>query len=85
MLHLLNLFAAIALLIWATQLVRTGVLRLFGAALRRLLAVSMDAWPQGDAVGRGGDLHRAVEHRHRADRVVLRRQGAGGDRAGAGR
>ncbi|MET3604842.1 Na+/phosphate symporter [Sphaerotilus sulfidivorans] len=28
MLHLLNLFAAIALLIWATQLVRTGVLRL---------------------------------------------------------
>jgi phosphate:Na+ symporter len=46
MLHLLNLFAAIALLIWATQLVRTGVLRLFGAELRRLLAASMGAWPK---------------------------------------
>lgn len=46
MLHLLNLFAAIALLIWATQLVRTGVLRLFGESLRRMLAASMGAWPK---------------------------------------
>ena len=46
MLHLLNLFAAIALLIWATQLVRTGVLRLFGESLRRMLAASMGAWPR---------------------------------------
>ena len=45
MLHLLNLFAAIALLVWATQIVRTGVLRLFGESLRRVLAVSMAAWP----------------------------------------
>ncbi|MEY2872740.1 MAG: hypothetical protein RLZZ373_111 [Pseudomonadota bacterium] len=45
MLHLLKLFAAIALLIWATQIVRTGVLRLFGESLRRMLAVSMGAWP----------------------------------------
>ncbi|WP_293996347.1 Na/Pi cotransporter family protein [Sphaerotilus sp.] len=45
MLHLLNLFAAIALLIWATQIVRTGVLRLFGESLRRLLALSMATWP----------------------------------------
>jgi len=45
MLHLLNLFAAIALLIWATQIVRTGVLRLFGESLRRMLALSMGAWP----------------------------------------
>ncbi|MEX8493305.1 Na/Pi cotransporter family protein [Sphaerotilus sp.] len=51
MLHLLNLFAAIALLIWATQIVRTGVLRLFGESLRRILAVSMAAWPGAMAAG----------------------------------
>ncbi|MGC4008484.1 MAG: Na/Pi cotransporter family protein [Pseudomonas sp.] len=39
--HLLNLLAAIALLVWGTQLVRTGVLRVFGADLRRYLARSM--------------------------------------------
>ena len=39
--HLLNLLAAIALLVWGTHLVRTGVLRVFGANLRTLLARSM--------------------------------------------
>jgi phosphate:Na+ symporter len=39
--HLLNLLAAIALLVWGTQLVRTGVLRVFGANLRKILARSM--------------------------------------------
>lgn len=39
--HLLNLLAAIALLVWGTQLVRTGVLRVFGANLRRILVHSM--------------------------------------------
>jgi phosphate:Na+ symporter len=39
--HLLNLLAAIALLVWGTHLVRTGVLRVFGANLRRILARSM--------------------------------------------
>ena len=39
--HLLNLLAAIALLVWGTQLVRAGVLRVFGANLRSLLARSM--------------------------------------------
>ncbi|MFT3812487.1 MAG: Na/Pi cotransporter family protein [Acidovorax sp.] len=38
--HLLNLLAAIALLVWGTHLVRTGVLRVFGANLRSLLARS---------------------------------------------
>ncbi len=38
--HLLNLMAAVALLVWGTHLVRTGVLRVFGANLRRLLAQS---------------------------------------------
>ena len=39
--HLLNLLAAIALLVWGTQLVRTGILRVFGADLRRVLAHSI--------------------------------------------
>ena len=39
--HLLNLLAAIALLVWGTHMVRTGVLRVFGANLRNLLAHSM--------------------------------------------
>ena len=39
--HLLNLLAAIALLVWGTHLVRTGVLRVFGANLRTLLASGM--------------------------------------------
>ena len=36
--HLLNLLAAIALLIWGIQMVRTGILRVFGANLRQLIA-----------------------------------------------
>lgn len=39
--HLLDLLAAIALLVWGTHLVRTGVLRVFGANLRILLARGM--------------------------------------------
>jgi len=39
--HLLNLLAAVALLVWGTHLVRTGVLRVFGANLRDFLARSM--------------------------------------------
>ena len=39
--HLLNLLAAIALLVWGTYLVRTGVLRVFGSNLRQMLAASM--------------------------------------------
>jgi phosphate:Na+ symporter len=39
--HLLNLLAAIALLVWATHIVRTGVLRLYGASLRQLIARSV--------------------------------------------
>jgi phosphate:Na+ symporter len=40
MIHLLNLLAAVALLVWGTQIVRTGVLRVFGESLRKLLAGS---------------------------------------------
>jgi phosphate:Na+ symporter len=38
--HLLNLLAAIALLVWGTHIVRTGVVRLLGENLRRVLAHS---------------------------------------------
>ena len=41
MTHLLNLFAAIALLVWGTHLVRTGILRVFGANLRNILSHSV--------------------------------------------
>ena len=39
--HLLNLLAAVALLVWGTYLVRTGILRVFGANLRHVLARSI--------------------------------------------
>ena len=50
MLHLLNLLAAIALLVWGTQIVRTGILRVFGENLRHVLRQSMKrrlnaCWP----------------------------------------
>jgi len=38
--HLLNLLAAIALLVWGVYIVRTGVLRVFGEGLRDVLARS---------------------------------------------
>ena len=37
---LLNLLAAVALLVWGTHIVRTGILRVYGADLRRTLAKS---------------------------------------------
>ena len=40
MIHLLNLLAAIALLVWGTHIVRTGMLRVFGENLRHVLALS---------------------------------------------
>lgn len=40
--HLLNLLAAIALLVWGTYIVRTGVLRLFGDTLRQVISHSVD-------------------------------------------
>ena len=39
--QLLNLLAAIALLVWGTHLVRTGVLRVMGSKLRQVLAASL--------------------------------------------
>jgi phosphate:Na+ symporter len=41
MIHLLNLLAAIALLVWGTHIVRTGVLGVFGENLRLVLSRSL--------------------------------------------
>ena len=41
MTHLLNLLAAIALLVWGTHLVRKGILQVFGSKLRSVLGVGM--------------------------------------------
>jgi phosphate:Na+ symporter len=41
MLSLLNLLSALAMLVWGTHLMRTGVLRIYGADLRRILSTSI--------------------------------------------
>lgn len=41
MLTLLNLLAGVSLLVWGTHIVRTGILRLYGADLRRVLRKSI--------------------------------------------
>ncbi|OON38719.1 hypothetical protein BTJ39_16640 [Izhakiella australiensis] len=42
MLILLNLLSAVALLIWGTHIVRTGIMRVYGADLRRVLSRSVE-------------------------------------------
>jgi phosphate:Na+ symporter len=51
--HLLNLLAAVALLVWGTYLVRTGILRVFGANLRQVLARSIGTRPAAALAGVG--------------------------------
>ena len=51
--HLLNLLAAVALLVWGTYLVRTGILRVFGANLRHVLARSIGTRPAAALAGLG--------------------------------
>ena len=53
MTHLLNLLAAIALLVWGTHIVRTGMLRVFGENLRRVLAKSFGSRPAALVAGLG--------------------------------
>jgi phosphate:Na+ symporter len=50
---LLNLLAAIALLVWGTHIVRTGVLRVYGAALRQVLSRAMDGRATAFGAGLG--------------------------------
>ncbi len=51
--HLLNLLAAVSLLVWGTYLVRTGILRVFGANLRHVLARSIRSRPAAALAGLG--------------------------------
>ena len=43
MLILLNILSGVALLVWGTHIVRTGILRVFGAELRRVLGRSANS------------------------------------------
>ena len=51
--HLLNLLAAVALLVWGTYLVRTGILRVFGANLRHVISRSIATRPAAALAGVG--------------------------------
>ena len=77
MVHLLNLLAAIALLVWGTQIVRTGILRVFGENLRHVLAVGMASRVQALLAGAGRDQPDPVEHGHLPDRDLVPRPRAG--------
>lgn len=51
MLTLLDLLSAVALLIWGTHIVRTGILRVYGAQLRRVLSQNMTKRPLAFVAG----------------------------------
>lgn len=51
MLTLLNLLSAVALLIWGTHIVRTGVLRVYGSNLRRVISQNMARKPLAFVAG----------------------------------
>ncbi|MFQ6576259.1 Na/Pi cotransporter family protein [Pseudomonas sp. UM16] len=51
MLTLLNLLSAVALLIWGTHIVRTGILRVYGSNLRRVLSQNMSKRPLAFVAG----------------------------------
>ena len=56
MIHLLNLLAAVALLVWGTHIVRTGMLRVFGENLRHVLARSVSNRFTAALAGLGGQI-----------------------------
>ncbi|TWI57504.1 phosphate:Na+ symporter [Pseudomonas duriflava] len=53
MLTLLNLLSAVALLVWGTHIVRTGIMRVYGANLRRVLSRSVRRTPLAFLAGIG--------------------------------
>lgn len=53
MLTLLNLLSAIALLVWGTHIVRTGIMRVYGANLRSVLSRSVEKKPVAFCAGIG--------------------------------
>ncbi len=53
MLTLLHLLSAVALLVWGTHIVRTGVMRVYGARLRTVLSSSVEKKPLAFCAGLG--------------------------------
>ncbi|MFS2122764.1 Na/Pi cotransporter family protein [Pseudomonas sp. Pseusp97] len=53
MLKLLDLLSAVALLVWGTHIVRTGILRVYGSNLRKILSRSVEKRPLAFAAGIG--------------------------------
>ena len=53
LLTLLNLLSAVALLVWGTHIVRTGIMRVYGADLRRVLSRSVEKKPMAFIAGIG--------------------------------
>ncbi len=53
MLTLLNLLSAIAMLVWGTHIVRTGIMRVYGANLRQVLSSSIEKKPLAFVAGIG--------------------------------
>ncbi len=53
MLTLLHLLSAVALLVWGTHIVRTGIMRVYGANLRRVLSDSVEKKPLAFVSGIG--------------------------------
>ncbi len=53
MLTLLNLLSAVALLVWGTHIVRSGIMRVYGADLRRVLSRSVSKKPMAFLAGIG--------------------------------
>ena len=53
MLTLLHLLSAVSLLVWGTHIVRTGIMRVFGANLRRVLSSSVEKKPLAFVAGIG--------------------------------
>ena len=53
MLTLLHLLSSVALLVWGTHIVRTGIMRVYGANLRRVLSDSVEKKPLAFVSGIG--------------------------------
>ncbi|WP_145514956.1 Na/Pi cotransporter family protein [Yersinia massiliensis] len=53
MLTLLHLLSSVALLVWGTHIVRTGIMRVYGADLRRVLSASIQKKPTAFIAGIG--------------------------------
>ena len=70
---LINIFGGVALMLWGIRMVRTGVMRSFGAELRRMLAMSAGKPVQGFGVGFAVTTVLQSSTATHADFIILRR------------